>query len=444
MKPDLTACAGGHAAPSTASEGPVTAQRAAATSTLPQSWIPALVRPLARRLKVGQLQLRLPDGQSLLLGATAATPRGPLQASLHVHRWRLFWRLLSRGDLGLAEAYRDGDWSTPDLNALLRLGAANEQTSRSTWRARGPVRWLLRQWHAARANTRRGSRRNIAFHYDLGNDFYAQWLDPTWQYSSAIYPDGPAGETMELEAAQRRKLARIVEALDLGALGPQGRVLEIGCGWGTLARELARAFPGQVTGLTLSREQLAHAQAAVVSEGLQDRVDLRLQDYRDVDGAFDRIVSIEMLEAVGEAWWPVYFETLKRRLKPGGRAVIQVITIDDAWFEDYRRGTDFIQRHIFPGGMLPSPSALRRLAADAGLRWLDGETFGPSYARTLSAWQQRFQAAWPRIEALGGYDARFRRLWSYYLSYCEVGFLEGRVDVALITLERPLEEAPAR
>jgi len=288
-----------------------------------------------------------------------------------------------------------------------------------------------RLFHFAHRNSRRGSRENIAFHYDLGNAFYAQWLDPHLIYSSALHATG--GES--LEEAQALKLQRIVELLDLKA--PMS-VLEIGCGWGALALALAGA-PGSrgthVTGLTLSAEQLAHAQQRVAGERLEAQIELRLQDYRDVQGRYDRIVSIEMLEAVGERYWPTYFDTLRHRLKPGGLAVVQVITIADAHFEHYRTHTDFIQRFIFPGGMLPSPSAMKTLAERAGLTMETAVTFGESYAITLVEWRRRFLLAWPAIEALG-FDTAFRRLWEYYLCYCEAGFRAGRVDVGLYTLAR--------
>jgi cyclopropane-fatty-acyl-phospholipid synthase len=261
----------------------------------------------------------------------------------------------------------------------------------------------------------------------MGNAFYAQWLDPDMIYSSALYATG----SESLEEAQAAKIDRIAELL---APAPGATVLEIGCGWGALALALARTHGAHVTGLTLSTEQLAHARQRVDEEGLAPRVDLRLQDYRDVEGCYDRIVSIEMLEAVGERYWPVYFGTLRERLAPGGVAVVQVITIADAHFDRYRSSPDFIQRFIFPGGMLPSVGALNAEAARAGLALERAESFGASYAATLAEWRHRFLAAWPAIEPLG-YDAAFKRLWEYYLCYCEAGFRSGRVDVGLFTLK---------
>jgi cyclopropane-fatty-acyl-phospholipid synthase len=276
------------------------------------------------------------------------------------------------------------------------------------------------------ANTKTGSRRNIAFHYDLGNDFYRTWLDASMTYSSALYSRPDQG----LEAAQERKLARILALLEM----EEGhRVLEIGCGWGDLAARLAKSGC-HVTGLTLSKEQLAHARALAQAEGIAGRTDLRLQDYRDVGGRYDRVVSIEMLEAVGERYWPTYFSTVRERLAPGGRAVLQVITIDEERFKTYRRSADFIQRYIFPGGMLPTRSIVAREAAQAGLRLVAEETFGASYALTLAEWRRRFFAAWPAIERLG-FPPAFRRLWEYYLCYCEAGFRAGVIDVGLYVLE---------
>ncbi|XAH21465.1 cyclopropane-fatty-acyl-phospholipid synthase family protein [Xylophilus sp. GW821-FHT01B05] len=381
-----------------------------------------LLTRLLRGMACGALVVELPDGQRVEGRGAAPGPH----AAITLHRWRPLARMLLRGDIGLAESYRDGDWSSPDLTALLEFGIRNEAGWGRVFDASPPARWAGRLLHRARSNTRRGSRQNISFHYDMGNDFYARWLDPDMVYSSALYAKGE-GET--LEQAQAAKLQRIIELLDLK---PDAKVLEIGCGWGALA--LAMAEQGaQVTGLTLSTEQLAHAQQRVVAEQREQQVDLRLQDYRDVEGAYDRIVSIEMLEAVGERYWPVYFDTLRQRLSPEGVAVVQVITIADAHFDHYRRTPDFIQRFIFPGGMLPSVAALRAQAERAGLTLELAESFGGSYAKTLAEWQHRFLAAWPAIAPLG-FDAAFQRLWAYYLCYCEAGFLSGRVDVGLFVL----------
>lgn len=382
----------------------------------------AAVQRLLRQLRCGSLHVELPDGERL--HARGSLP-GP-DATLRLHRWRPLWRLLTQGDLGFAVSYRDGDWSSPDLTALLMLGAANDDAWAATLQGSAPWRALSRLLHRAHDNTRRGSRHNIAFHYDLGNAFYAQWLDEGMQYSSALHATGHES----LEQAQAAKLDKVLELL---ATPAGARVLEIGCGWGGLAARLAETPAVHVTGLTLSREQLAHAQQHAERAGVAGRVDLRLQDYRDVQGRYERIVSIEMLEAVGEAWWPAYFRVLRERLAPGGQAVVQVITIGERWFEDYRRGADFIQRFVFPGGMLPTRAVLRDQAQAAGLRVEECLHFGASYAATLAEWRRRFLAAWPAIAPLG-FDERFRRLWEYYLCYCEAGFRSGRIDVGLYRL----------
>ncbi len=387
-------------------------------------WVLApLVNRLLRRIGCGSIHVELPGGKRLEGCGPAAGPH----AAITLHRWRPIARLIGKGDLGFAESYRDGDWSTPDLTALLEFGSRNEAGWGAALEASWPARSVARSFHSMRANTRAGSRENISFHYDMGNDFYRRWLDPDMLYSSALYRSG----NESLEQAQAVKVERILSLLRM-----QGdeSVLEIGCGWGALAIAIAARHRAQVTGLTLSTEQLAFAQERVAGKWLEDKIDLRLQDYRDVDGQYDRIVSIEMLEAVGEQYWPVYFNTLRERLKPEGRAVIQVITIADDYYARYRDGTDFIQRFIFPGGMLPSVSIMREQAAKAGLTLRCDESFGASYASTLAEWRHRFISAWPSIEGMG-YDMAFRRLWEYYLCYCEAGFRTGRVDVGLFTLE---------
>jgi cyclopropane-fatty-acyl-phospholipid synthase len=398
---------------------------AAADVALAQRPVHALLQRLLRALRHGTLTIELPGGQRLQGRGRESGP----QAVLRLHRWRPLWRLLAQGDLGLAVAWRQGDWSSPDLPALLLLGALNEQAWQATLQGAGPWRALARLWHLAHANTRRGSRHNIAFHYDLGNAFYAQWLDPSMQYSSALYATGR--ET--LEEAQAAKLDAVLRLLDVPA---GARVLEIGCGWGTLATTLAQRSGARVTGLTLSTEQLAHAQALAERTGVADRVDLRLQDYRDVGGRYDRIVSIEMFEAVGERYWPVFFRMMAERLKPGGRAGLQVITIQDRMFPAYRRTPDFIQRHVFPGGMLPPPKRLAELGRRVGLPVAFERVFGLDYARTLAEWRQRFRTAWPAIEPLG-FDERFKRLWEFYLHYCEAGFRAGTIDVRQIVFAAP-------
>ena len=392
-----------------------------------------LLTRLLRGVSCGTLAVQLPNGERVEGRGAVAGP----QAAITLHRWRPLARLLLQGDLGLAESYRDGDWATPDLMALLEFGIRNETSWGRVLDGSWPARCLGHLFRLQRANTRRGSRQNIAFHYDISNAFYAKWLDPGLIYSSALYATG--GET--LEEAQAAKIQRIIALLDLR--GAASSVLEIGCGWGALATALASRHGARVTGLTLSAEQLAHARQRVLAEALGERVDLRLQDYRDVDGQYDRIVSIEMLEAVGEHYWPLYFETLRQRLRPGGSGVLQVITIADDYFERYRHSTDFVQRFIFPGGKLPSVSAMRTHAERAGLTLRQDLSFGASYAATLAEWRRRFLDAWPAIEAMG-FDASFRRLWEYYLCYCEAGFRSGRIDVGLFTFAHAHAEAKAQ
>lgn len=372
------------------------------------------VLSLLEGLRHGLLEVRLPDGGSRLFG------EGEPGVVLQVHDEAMFGRVLARGDIGLAEAYLDGQWDTPDLTGLLGLFAANRDALRravyGSWRQLLGAR--LRHW--LNRNSRDGSRRNIMAHYDLGNDFYRLWLDPSMSYSSALYRPGDDGS---LSAAQDAKYRRILHRL---AAGPGQSVLEIGCGWGGFA-ELAVAEGLQLTGLTLSPAQLEWARRRV------PQADLRLQDYRDLDERFDHVVSIEMFEAVGERWWPTYFSSVARALRPGGRAVVQSITIRDDLFASYRRGTDFIQQYIFPGGMLPSRSAFRSAAARQGLAVVDEYAFGPDYARTLAEWRQSFETHWPRIAELG-FDETFRRLWRFYLCYCEAGFLAGNIDVVQFEL----------
>ncbi len=400
----------------------------AALSACARGPLRRLLKRLLLGVNCGALTVELPNGERV--EGRGAQP-GPI-ASVTLHRWRPLGRLVLRGDIGLAESNRDGDWSTPDLTALLEFGIRNEAGWGSVFDASLPARWLGRVVHLARSNTRRGSRQNISFHYDMGNAFYAQWLDPEMIYSSALYREGGLGGGQTLEEAQGAKIDRIVELLELKA---GSKVLEIGCGWGGLALAMAQRRTAHVTGLTLSTEQLAHARQRVQDEGFDAQIDLRLQDYRDVEGQYDNVVSIEMLEAVGERFWPVYFDTLRDRLTAGGTAVVQAITIDEAQFERYRRSPDFIQRFIFPGGMLPTVEAMRAQAERSGLTFEVSESFGISYATTLAEWRHRFLQAWPTIEPLG-YDASFKRLWEYYLCYCEAGFRSGRVDVGLYKLTK--------
>ena len=381
-----------------------------------------LLARLLDRIAIGALSVVAPHGRCL--DARADLP-GP-QAKLVLHRWRALHRLIVGGDVAFAQAYIDGDWSSPDLPALTELAALNFPVLAERIAALPPLRLWNRLRHLLRRNSKRGSSRNIAFHYDLGNDFYRLWLDADMAYSSAIAIE--PGQS--LEAAQQARIARIIHLLDAR---PGARVLEIGCGWGGLAAALAR-HGARVTGITLSPAQLAYVKERMRADpACAAAIEVRLQDYRDVAERYDHVVSIEMLEAVGEAYWPVYFAKLRACLEPGGSAVVQVITIAEDRFEAYRRQTDFIQHYIFPGGMLPTKTHIAHEAARAGLDLVATQCFGAGYAQTLAHWRARFLKARPEIEAMG-FDTRFQRLWDYYLSYCEGGFRSGAIDVGLYTL----------
>ncbi|HTJ62624.1 MAG TPA: cyclopropane-fatty-acyl-phospholipid synthase family protein [Alphaproteobacteria bacterium] len=370
------------------------------------------------KLRIGQIAVVLPSGERLV--GRGKTPGA--EGTIVLHRWSVIYRLLLGGDIGLAEAYASGGWSSPDLPAFLTVAAQNMDVLDRDISPWGPVRALNVIRHLRRANSRAGSKRNIAEHYDLGNEFYRLWLDESMTYSSAVFTE--AGQS--LEDAQHRKLGKIVEQL---ALRGDEHVLEIGCGWGSLAAQIAEVG-ARVVGLTLSTEQLAYGRAKLEDKGLGDRIDLRLEDYRNVEGTFDRVVSIEMIEAVGERYWPDYFRSIRRCLRPGGMAVLQAITIREDRFEGYRRNPDFIQRYIFPGGMLPTDPKIVQGATDAGLRFLDRERFGESYALTLAEWRRRFLASHAALDKLG-FHLPFRHLWEYYLAYSEAGLRAGLIDVAL-------------
>jgi cyclopropane-fatty-acyl-phospholipid synthase len=380
-------------------------------------------------LRFGGLVIDLPDGSTHTLGDAGTVGEAP--ARMIVRDWTLFEDVLARGDIGFGESYIDGAWESPDLASLLTLLNRNRET---LGRAIHGHWWSLlieRLRHFRNANTRAGSRRNIMAHYDLGNDFYAQWLDPTMSYSSALFTD----TTATLAEAQVTKYHRI--ATELG-IKPGDTVLEIGCGWGGFAEVAAREAGARVTGITLSPAQLAFAQERMQRAGLADSVKLELTDYRDLPQRaerYDHVVSIEMFEAVGERWWSTYFDTVQTLIKPGGHAMVQSITIANPLFSSYRKGTDFIQRHVFPGGMLPSPDAFRGAAARGGLVTRESFAFGLDYARTLALWKHDFNARWNGIEAQG-FDERFRRLWNFYLSYCEAGFATGTTDVMQFHLVR--------
>jgi cyclopropane-fatty-acyl-phospholipid synthase len=393
-------------------------QTRAATAPVTNLGAIALRRILSSRLQQGSLTITTPSGMRV---ANPGAQPGP-QAELTLHHWRALRRLLFGGDLGLAEAYLDGDWDSPDLAALIELAALNAPVTEPQFEGSLVSRFLRRLTHARRTNTKTGARRNIEAHYDLGNEFYRRWLDEGMTYSSALF----RRPGMTLEDAQRAKQDRVIEML---GVGPGARVLDIGCGWGGLAEALVQRAGAHVTGVTLSPAQMRYAKRRLAGQ----QADIRLQDYRDLQGSFDAVVSIEMLEAVGAAYWPDYFARLHSILKPGSRAVLQVISIAEDRFDTYLRRPDFIQRHIFPGGMLPTVEIMRREIASAGLKLVSLERFGQSYATTLAEWHRRFEEAWHDLRTQG-FDERFRRKWRYYLQYCEGGFRAGAIDVGLYTL----------
>ncbi len=379
---------------------------------------------LLRRHGIGRLRLTLPSGASGVIG----TPDGPVEAQLSLKSYGALWSLARRGALGFAESYMDGIVDTDDLRSLFYLYLANEPSITRAFPSLNATCSRDRHFHMHRRNTHAGSRRNIADHYDLGNAFYQLWLDKSMSYSSGIYTGG----TATLEDAQQAKLGRVLSALDLS---DGHSLLEIGCGWGALAEAAARRG-ANVRAITISEQQLSAARERIAAARLTDRVEVCFEDYRDTTGRFDRLVSIEMIEAVGEENWPLFFKTVADRLCPGGLAVIQAITIREDAFAQYQQNPDFIQRYIFPGGMLPTVELMHQRAAEAGLAFETIERFGGCYARTLADWRSRFETAWPEIAALG-FDDRFRRMWLYYLTYCEVGFERGLIDVGLYRLKKP-------
>ncbi|HCS28172.1 MAG TPA: SAM-dependent methyltransferase [Spongiibacteraceae bacterium] len=396
-------------------------------STSPKAaprWLRRLLRPLTQAGE-GLLTLQLPSGEILEFG----NDNGLLHATVEIRRWRALRRALTGGSLGWSESYLDGDWESADITALVKWALANEDSMSGLLDSGWLKRIAGRLRHRRNANSKHGSRKNIAFHYDLGNEFYQLWLDPSMTYSSALYSDS----NQSLEQAQGAKYQYILDQLDIAK---DSRVLEIGCGWGGFAEHLCSNTQASVEGVTLSREQLQFAEKRITGAGLQERASFSLTDYRDTRGEYDNIVSIEMLEAVGQEYWPSYFQTVYKRLKPGGSAAIQVITIDEERFESYCDDPDFIQTYIFPGGMLPSIERLKAEVAKVGLNWKHEISFGHSYARTLAEWNRSFSAQWDKIQPLG-FDERFKRMWRYYLEYCEGGFLAGSIDVYQIFLEKP-------
>ena len=398
------------------------------TSTNNQQNLPryfARVFDLVGKLNSGRVDFILPDGRRFR--AEGSKP-GPV-AEVTINNPDVFARLVREGDLGFCDAYLDGWWTTPDLQAFMDFIHADNDDMYDGF----PGMALVRAWEKARfwfqSNTKRQALKNISYHYDLGNDFYSLWLDETMTYSSALF-------NTSQESLEKAQIAKYASMVDQMGVKPGDHVLEIGCGWGGFAEYAAKERGLKVTGLTISKEQLEYAQKRIKRKGLSDKVNLKLQDYRDETGVYDGVASIEMFEAVGEKYWPVYFDKIKQCLKPGKQATLQIITIQDARWEVYRKSVDFIQKYIFPGGMLPSPSVLRKEVHKAGLSVQHSIEFGKSYSQTLRRWFEVFNNKWDNISAMG-FDDRFRRMWNFYLTSCAATFESGNCDVTQITLQKP-------
>jgi len=372
----------------------------------------------------GTVDVELPSGSVFRISGAEAGPT----ARLIVRDFRFVSRTLTAGDIGFAEGFMAGEWDTPDLSAVLEAFSLNFDRIGRLVRGNPLARAVNFIAHLLHHNSRAGSRRNIEAHYDLGNAFYSRWLDASMTYSSARF-ERP-GET--LSEAQRNKYSSLARQI---SLGPDQHVLEIGCGWGGFAEYAAGEVGARVTGITISPSQFEFARRRLFEAGLAERAEIRLVDYRDLEGQFDKVASIEMFEAVGEEYWPAYFGKIREVLSPGGMAGLQIITIRDELFADYRSRADFIQKYIFPGGMLPSETRLREETNRAGLEWDSVTRFGQHYADTLAEWARRFEGAWDDIRSLG-FDERFRRLWRFYLSYCEAGFRTERTNVVQLSLSR--------
>jgi len=400
------------------------------TTTKGQSNLPRYFAPVfdvIRTLKRGRVDIILPDGRHF----RAEGQEPGYVAELHVHNADLFARTVREGDLGFCEAYMDGWWSTPDLMAFMDLIHDDADQIYDGFPGKALVQAYERLRFWLQSNTKRQAKKNISYHYDLGNDFYGLWLDETMTYSSAKFETGQES----LEKAQTQKYASMID--QMGAQ-PGDHILEIGCGWGGFAEYAAKERGMQVTCLTISEEQYKYAVERIEKAGLSDRVTFKLQDYRDETGMYDGIASIEMFEAVGEKYWPVYFETLRERLKPGKCATLQIITVSDARWEIYRRGVDFIQKYIFPGGMLPAPKVLRAEIEKAGLEYVKSIEFGESYSQTLRRWYDTFNDKWDDV-AQQGFDERFKRMWNFYLASCAGTFHAGNCDVTQVTVARPAQ-----
>ncbi len=393
-----------------------------------------LVLRLLESLQIGELRITLPDGSQKLFTGQQYNSSPEYCADITIHDTATFSAAMSRGDIGFGEAYMQGLWSSSDLAGLLKLLLANRNAIAQVIYGRWWATLIDQLRHLLRFNRKSQARKNISAHYDLGNNFYRAWLDPTMSYSSALFDGtGRWGDAVDLQAGQLRKIDRAIREMQPQRFGPESHVLEIGCGWGGLGHRLLEQTCARYSGLTLSQEQKRWADGLLQAHG-QQRFDVRLQDYRDESNRYDGIVSIEMFEAVGERYWDAYFATLARCLKSDGIAVIQTITIDERLFDRYRRGTDFIQQYIFPGGMLPSASEFQRRAQAQGLAVTKTFAFGQDYARTLAEWTKTFEAQQSTIDALG-FDERFQRMWRFYLAYCEAGFAQGDINVMQFTLQ---------
>jgi cyclopropane-fatty-acyl-phospholipid synthase len=382
------------------------------------------MRIAARNWLWGSISLAPPSGREIAIRGSQPGP----DARIIIKDFRCMRRVMAAGDIGFAEGYMAGEWETPDLTTVLECAGLNFDRLNQLSNGNALMRIVNQVGHMLHSNTRGGARRNIHAHYDLGNAFYSRWLDPSMTYSSAWF----ARPGQALEDAQRNKYKALARRMGLET---GQSVLEIGCGWGGFAEFAAAEVGARVTGITISREQYDFAKKRIFDKGLAEKADIRMVDYRDVEGQFDRVASIEMFEAVGERYWPAYFDKIRQTLAPGGRAGLQIITIRDEFFEHYRRRADFIQKYIFPGGMLAGEARLKAVTDRAGLEWAGVERFGQHYAQTLKQWGERFEAAWGDLQALG-FDERFRRLWRFYLAYCEAGFRTGRTNVVQLALAR--------
>jgi cyclopropane-fatty-acyl-phospholipid synthase len=384
----------------------------------------AFLHRCCAQLESGEVTIRFPNGGTQHYRGQTAGPK----IALDIRTWAALRRIAFGGELGFAEAYLSGEIDVDNVDGLLRLAVLNQHVLDRRLAGFGVMRLVHRLAHLLRPNTRSGSRRNIAAHYDLGNEFYGLWLDETMTYSAARF----AADSDDLASAQSRKYRRIAE---LAGIKSGSRVLEVGCGWGGFAEMAARELDCRPVGLTISDAQFRFARERIARAGLSGKADIRLQDYRESTGEYDAVVSIEMFEAVGERNWPLYFQVLRDRMATGAKAALQIITISEDRYPSYRKSADFIQRYIFPGGMLPTRQILESLAHRAGLAVLSNDGFGCDYARTLRLWGEQFRQNWPAIQSLG-FDDRFRRMWDYYLRYCEVGFSLGTVDVVHLQLQR--------